>query len=351
MTQKVVMTLFRYPGIPSSEEAYQKLGATFHHTPCNGEDEIMAATRDCDVAITALQPYTRRVIENMERCRLISVIGIGYEGVDVQAATERGILVANVPDYCQEEVANHAIALLLACNRKLVPIIEAVRQGAWSSVEKPRIRYQIMPPLPRLSGQVLGIIGLGRIGRALVPRAKAFGLGIIGYDPYVSAAAMEEIGVEKVDLDSLLRESDYISLHTALTPENRCMIGKAELQKMKPTAYIINTARGGLIDEEALVQAIKDGVLAGAALDVTDPEPPHPDSPLLKLDRVILTAHTAQYSNEAVVDLRQGVEENVFGVLRGQLPPGLVNPQAKEAYRQRWPRLRVKPVSLLEPGT
>lgn len=343
MTQKVVMTLFRYPGIPSSEEAYHKLGATFQHIPCNSEEDILAATRDCDVAITALQPYTRRVIENMERCRLISVIGIGYEGVDVPAATERGILVANVPDYCQEEVANHAMALVLACNRKLMPIIEAVRQGAWNSLEKPRIRHQIMPPLPRLSGQVLGIIGLGRIGQALVPRAKAFGLGIIGYDPYVSAAAMEEIGVEKVDLETLLRESDYITLHTALTPENRRMLGKAELQKMKPTSYVINTARGGLIDEEALVQAIKDGVLAGAALDVTDPEPPRPDSPLLKLDRVILTAHTAQYSNEAIVDLRRGVEENVFSVLRDQMPPGLVNPQAKEGYRQRWPRLRTRP--------
>jgi D-3-phosphoglycerate dehydrogenase len=332
------MTLFRYPGLPSSEEAYQKVDATFHHIPCNNEEELMAATGDCDVAITAMQPYSRRVIENMERCRLITTIGIGYEGVDVQAATERGILVANVPDYCLEEVANHAMALILACNRKLVPIIQAVRQGAWDSPEKPKIRYNIMPPLPRLSGQVLGIIGLGRIGRTLVARAKAFGLGVIAYDPYVPAAAMEEMGVEPVDLDTLLRESDYISLHTALTPENRHMIGMEELQKMKPTAYIINTARGGLIDEVALVQALKDGVLAGAALDVTDPEPPPQDSPLLKLDRVILTAHTAQYSNEAVMDLRQGVEENIFSVLRGHPPPGLINPQARETYLERWPR-------------
>lgn len=338
MSQKVVMTLFRYPGIPSSEEAYQKLDATFHHIPCNGEEELMAATRDCDVAITALQPYTRRVIENMERCRLISVIGIGYEGVDVPVATQRGILVANVPDYCQEEVANHAMALLLACNRKLVPIIEAVRRGAWDSPEKPKIRYHIMPPLPRLSGQVLGIIGLGRIGQTVVSRAKAFGLGVIAYDPYVPTAAMEDMGVEPVDLDTLLRESDYISIHTALTPENRDMIGMEELQKMKPTAYLINTARGGLIDEGALVQALKDGVLAGAALDVTDPEPPPPDSPLLNLDRIILTAHTAQYSNEAVMELRERVEENVFSVLRGHLPPGLINPQAREAHLQRWPR-------------
>jgi D-3-phosphoglycerate dehydrogenase len=338
MSYKVVMTLFRYPGIPSSEEAYQKLGATFSHTPCNGEEEIMAATMDCDVAISAMQPYTRRVIENMQRCRLISVIGIGYEGVDIEAATERGILVANVPDYCQEEVANHAMALILACNRKLIPIVEAVRQGAWDTPEKPKIRYNIMPPLPRLSGQVLGIVGLGRIGQSLVPRAKAFGMGVIAFDPFVPDAAMEQMGVEKADMDSLLRESDYISLHTALTPQNRGMIGMEELQKMKPTAYLINTARGGLINESDLVQALKDGVLAGAALDVTDPEPPPPNSPLLQLDRLILTAHTAQYSNEAVVDLRQGVEENVFSVLRGHLPPGLLNPQAKDTYLERWPR-------------
>ncbi len=338
MSYKVVMTLFRYPGIPSSEEAYQKLGATFSHTPCNGEEEIMAATRDCDVVITAMQPYTRRVIENMQRCRLISVIGIGYDGVDIEAATERGILVSNVPDYCQEEVANHAMALILACNRKLIPIVEAVRQGAWDTPEKPKIRYNIMPPLPRLSGQVLGIVGLGRIGQSLVPRAKAFGMGVIAFDPFVPDAAMEQMGVEKVDMDSLLRESDYISLHTALTPQNRGMIDMEALQKMKPTAYIINTARGGLINEADLVQAVKDGVLAGAALDVTDPEPPPPSSPLLQLDRLILTAHTAQYSNEAVVDLRQSVEENVFSVLRGHLPPGLLNSQAKETYLERWPR-------------
>ncbi|MDP6782242.1 MAG: C-terminal binding protein [Dehalococcoidia bacterium] len=338
MSYKVVMTLFRYPGIPSSEEAYQKLGATFSHTPCNGEEEIMAATMDCDVAISAMQPYTRRVIENMQHCRLISVIGIGYEGVDIEAATERGILVANVPDYCQEEVANHAMALILACNRKLVPVVEAVRQGAWDTPEKPNIRYNIMPPLPRLSGQVLGIVGLGRIGQSLVPRAKAFGMGVIAFDPFVPDATMEQMGVEKADMDSLLRESDYISLHTALTSQNRGMIGMEELQKMKPTAYLINTARGSLINESDLVQALKDGVLAGAALDVTDPEPPPPDSPLLQLDCLILTAHTAQYSNEAVVDLRQGVEENVFSVLRGHLPPGLLNPQAKDTYLERWPR-------------
>ncbi len=338
MSNKVVMTLFRYPGIPSSEEAYQKLDATFHHIPCSSEEELIEATGDCDVAITAMQPYTHNVIGKMERCRLITTIGIGYEGVDVAAATERGILVANVPDYCLEEVANHAMTLLLACNRKLVPLVEAVRQGAWDTAEKPKIRYHIMPPLPRLSGQVLGIIGLGRIGRTLVSRAKAFGLGVIAYDPFVPTTAMEEMGVEPMDLDSLLRESDYISLHTSLTTENRAMIGMEEMQKMKPTAYLINTARGGLIDEEALVQALKDGVLAGAALDVTDPEPPPPDSPLLTMDRIVLTAHTAQYSNEAVADLRRGVEENIFSVLRGSPPPGLLNPQAREIYLQRWPR-------------
>ncbi|MDP6101532.1 MAG: C-terminal binding protein [Dehalococcoidia bacterium] len=300
----------------------------------------MAATKVCDVAITAMQPYTRRVIENMQHCRLISVIGIGYDGVDIEAATERGILVANVPDYCQEEVANHAMALILACNRKLIPIAQAVRQKAWSTPEKPEIRYNIMQKygLPRLSGQVLGIVGLGRIGQSLVPRAKAFGMGVIAFDPFVPDAAMEHMGVEKVDLDSLLRESDYVSLHTNLTLQNRGMIGMGELKKMKSTAYIINTARGGLINEADLAQAVKECVLAGAALDVTDPEPPPHNSPLLLLDRVIITAHTAQYSNEAVADLRRGVEENVFSVLRGHLPPGLLNPQAKETHLERWPR-------------
>jgi D-3-phosphoglycerate dehydrogenase len=336
MTYKVVLTLFRYPGLPRDVEGYKKLGAEFIKIPCNTEEDIITATRDADVVVTALQPYNKRVIQNLQKCRLISVIGIGYEGVDVAAATERGILVANVPGYCVDEVSDHAMALLLACNRKILKLDKAVREGRWDSLEKPYIRFNIMSPLYRLRGQTLGIIGLGRIGRALVPKAKAFGLNILAYDPFVPPSVGSELGVKMVNLEELLRKSDFVSLHAALTPDNRHILGLEQLIMMKPTAYLINTARGGLVDEEALIIALKQGYIAGAALDVTDPEPPNPDSPLLKMDNVIITPHTAFYSELSTQDLIKGIEENIFSVLRGQEPPGLVNPQAKERYRKRF---------------
>lgn len=333
---KVIMTAFRYPGLPRDAEAYRKLGAEFIHIPCQAEADLMAAIPGASIVITAMQPYTRSVLNQAKQLRLVSVIGIGYEGVDVEAATELGILVSNVPDYCQDEVSDHAMALILAASRKLVRVVDAVRAGHWDSLEKPKIRLGLMPPLPRLKGQTLGLVGFGRIARSIVPKAKAFGLKVIAHDPFVPREIAQELGVELVELARLLAESDFISLHAALTPQNYHLIGKDQIRKMKKNAYLINTARGGLIDEAALAEAIDQGAIAGAALDVTEPEPPKPDSPLMKSDRIILTAHTAQYSDEAIVDLRRGVEENVFSVLRGEWPRGLVNPQAKEKYARKW---------------
>jgi D-3-phosphoglycerate dehydrogenase len=338
MARKVIMTMFRYPGIPADEEAYRRLGAEFIHHPCATEEEIIAAAGDADAVITAMQSYSRGVIQQLTRLKLISVVGIGFEGIDVAAATEHGVLVANVPDYCQDEVSSHVLALILACNRKLVRLVDAVREGKWDSLEKPHIRHDIMPPLPRLRGQTLGLVGFGRIARALAPKAQGLGLKVLAYDPFSPQDSARELGVELVGLERLLRESDYVSVHAALTPENRRMLGEKEFEQMKPTAFLINTARGGLVDEEALCSALSRGQLAGAALDVTDPEPPRPDNPLLRMENVILTAHTAQFSDEAMADLRRGVEENIFSVLRGEWPRGLVNPEAKERYLQKWGR-------------
>ncbi|MDO8636187.1 MAG: C-terminal binding protein [Dehalococcoidia bacterium] len=333
---KVIMTAFRYPGLPRDLEAYKKLGAEFTHTPCQSETEIITAVKDASAVITVMQPFTRNVLEQAKTLRLVSVIGIGYEGVDVDAATELGILVSNVPDYCQDEVSDHTITLILACSRKLIRVVDAVRAGHWDSLEKPKIRLGLMPPLPRLKEQTLGLVGFGRIARSVAPKAKAFGMRVIAHDPFVPQAVVQGLGVELVDIDKLLTEADFISLHAALTPQNYHLINKERLLKMKKNAYVINTARGGLIDEAALVEAIEKGVIAGAALDVTEPEPPKPDSPLFKTNKIILSAHTAQYSDEAINDLRRGVEENVFSVLRGEWPRGLVNPQAKEKYARRW---------------
>ncbi|MEE8472287.1 MAG: C-terminal binding protein [Dehalococcoidia bacterium] len=336
MPRKVVMTMFRYPGIPADEDAYLKLGAGFAHQPCATEDEIVAAAGEAEAVITAMQPYSRGVIQRLPSLRLISVVGIGFEGVDVAAATEHGVLVANVPDYCQDEVSSHVLALILACNRKLIRIVDAVREGKWDSLEKPRIRHDIMPPLPRLRGQTLGLVGFGRIARTLTPKAQALGLRVLAHDPFVPRDTARDLGVELMELGELLGESDYVSVHAAQSADNMKLLGQKQFEQMKPTAFLINTARGGLVDEDALCAALSAGRIAGAALDVTDPEPPIPGSPLLDMENVILTAHTAQFSDEAMADLRRGVEENVFSVLRGEWPRGLVNPEARERYSQKW---------------
>ena len=333
----VVTTPVDYPGIPYyGEETYRELDARLEKKVCRGEDELLEAARDADAVITGGEPYSRRVIEGLEMCRVISNIGIGYDGVDVEAATERGICVANVPDYCLEEMADHTMGLLLACARKLVRLDKAVKAGKWDTQAKVTIRSEVMQPTFRLRGQTLGLIGLGRIPRSVVPRAKAFALNVIAYDPYIPAEVAEGVGVEMVEMDRLLRESDYISLHAALTAENRGMMNAEVFARMKPTAYFINTARGGLVDEEALYDALSRGVIAGAGLDVMEPEPPSLDNPLLHLDNVIVTAHSANYSQESAVELRRRPEEEVFRVLRGEWPYGFVNPQVKDNFVSRW---------------
>jgi D-3-phosphoglycerate dehydrogenase len=341
MDFKVVMTV-EFPGIPPDEDIFRLQGAKFSKIPCRSEEEIIAAAHDADAIITiaTVQSFPRKVIEKLDRCRIISSIGIGYEGIEVGAATDHGIMVVNTPDYCLEEVSDHAMALILACARKLLPQDQAVRAGKWNSLERPDIRFKIWPPMSRLKGQTLGLIGFGRIPRTLVPKAKGFGLKIMAYDPYVSTNIAKDLEVELVDLTYLLQHSDFISIHAALTPETKHMLGLEQFKQMKPTAYLINTARGGIIDEQALYQALSQGYIAGAGLDVLDPEPPPHDNPLFKLSNVIITAHAAHYSDQSVLELRRRPVEEIIRVLKGEWPLGLVNPEVKEAYLRKWKNLR-----------
>lgn len=337
MEFKVVMTI-EFPGIPPDEDVFNQLRAIFTKIPCHSEEEIIAAAHDADAVITiaTVQSFPRKVIEKLSKCRIISSVGIGYEGIEVKAATDHGILVVNTPDYCLEEVSDHTMALILACARKLLPQDQAVRAGKWNSLERPEIRFKIWPPMSRLRGQALGLIGFGRIPRTLVPKAKGFGLRVIAYDPYVPSSIAEAQGVGLVDLSDLLRQSDYLSIHAALTPETRHLLGLEQFKQMKPTAYLINTARGGIVDEQALYLALSQGHIAGAGLDVLDPEPPQPDNPLLKLDNVVITAHAAHYSDQSVIELRRRPVEEVIRVLKGEWPLGLVNPEVKEIYLSKW---------------
>jgi len=258
-----------------------------------------------------------RTIPQLRRCRGIIRAGIGYDTVDVAAATAAGILVANVPNYCVEEVADHALALLLACQRNLGRQDRAIRAGVW--------RRDLVKPARRLRGQTLGLIAFGRVARVLAEKAKGLGVRLVAYDPLVPASLIEQYGATPATLDDLLRQSDLISVHAPLNDQTRHLLGAREFALIKPGAIVVNTARGPVIDEKALARALQDGRLWGAGLDVFEQEPLPADSPLLAMDNVILTPHTAAYSEGAVDDLYRGACEAALDILRGRRPAGAIN--------------------------
>ncbi len=332
MTWKVVRTI---PGIKLDEEEFRKIGAKYFERPCDTEDEIINAARDADVLLTQLQPYTRTVIGKLKRCRLIHNVGTGCEGIDIKAASDYGIIVSFPGNYCMEEVAEHTMALILACARKILRSDRAVREGKWVSLKKPEIR-KIWPPMFQLKGQTLGIIGLGRVGRLVVPKAKGFEMTVIAYDPYLPAHIFEEVGVKLVDIEQLLRESDFVSVNSALTEDNQALLGLKEFKKMKPTAYLINTARADIVDENALITALECSYIAGAGLDLIKGEYVPLTHPLLKFDNVILTAHSAFYSEQSNYEIKRRLYDAVARVIRGEWPEWLLNPEVKESYLQKW---------------
>jgi len=302
------------------------------------ETEIIAAAGDADAVIAQVsyQAVTRKVLSNLKNCKLITSVGIGYESLDVDAATEFGIMAANVPDANIEDVSDHTMGLILACTRRIVQLNDVVKTGGWTSVASPEIIGTVWPNLSRLRGQTLGLIAFGRIPRALVPKARGFGLRILVCDPYLSADIIRKFEVEQVDMDQLLSESDIVSIHTPLTPETRHILGLKQLKKMKPTACLINTARGGVVDHKALYTALTRGYIAAAAFDVTEPEPIPADSPLLKLSNFIVTAHSAGLSPQALSEMQRRPGEEIIRVVRSGWPVGLLNPEVKVKYRKKW---------------
>jgi D-3-phosphoglycerate dehydrogenase len=269
---------------------------------------------DCDAIMTNWAKVPESVIASAPKCRIVCRLGIGLDNIDVAAATRRNIPVTNVPDYCLIEVAEHALALMLALSRKVAFYHHETKQG--------RYVLQAGPVLRRIEGQTLGIVGLGNIGRKLAEKAAPLGLRILA-----TTRSRRQLlpGVQPVDLDELLTESDYVSLHLPLTPETKNRISVAELARMKPSAYLINTARGGLIDTTALARALAEGRLAGAALDVQDPEPPDLTQPPYNDPRVIVTPHAAFVSQESLANLRERVARQVVDRLQGRRPENVVN--------------------------
>ena len=343
MPYRIVMTMKHVGG--DKEEA-RKIGAELFIIPCYTEEEVIAATHDADAVITGLEcpvPYTRKVISELEKCKIIHNIGAGYERIDVPAATDYGICVSYPADYCAEEVAEHSMALLLSCARRIPRLDRAVRQGGWAFVAK-REKTSMWMPIFRIAEQTLGIIGFGRVGRLIVPKAKGFGLRVIAYDRYVPPAVFEQSGVEPVTFDEVLRESDYIVASAALTDETYHLVGVEQFKKMKPTAYFINCARAEIADEDALYTALAEGYLAGAGLDVVKGEAISLDHPLLKLENVIITGHSAWYSERSVAEIKSRPYINIGLVFRGEWPRWFVNPEVKERFLKRWGKAPGAPV-------
>ncbi|MHB1295364.1 MAG: C-terminal binding protein [Anaerolineae bacterium] len=304
-------------------ETLKSLGAEVLQYDDVYSPEATAALKTADALMVTVQKVSAEMMDAMPNMRIISRVGTGLDAIDIPAATARGIQVTNVPDYSIDEVSTHAMALLLAHARELPGMIATTRAGAWG-------RNRI-GSIKRLTGQRLGILGFGRIGRTTAAKALGFGLEVVACDPYVDDAGMQAVGVKKVDWDTLLETSDYVCLHTALTDGTRKILNADAFARMKPTAFLINTARGGLIDEDALLEAVRSGKIAGAGLDVLTVEPAPADHPFLKEDRIWVTPHLACYSQEADVDVRVRGAEEVLRVLTGQAPRCPVNKPAPRA--------------------
>jgi D-3-phosphoglycerate dehydrogenase len=309
------------PGGDYDEERtwVESAGAEFRPTNAHDEEALIANLREADVVVVSAAPITRRVMEATPRCRCVVRYGVGVDNVEVDAATDLGVVVANVVDFCTEEVANHALLLLLACAKRLLPLDADLRAGHW--------RRTPLAGMPPVWGQTLGVIGLGNIGRSLVRKALALQMTVLGYDPYIQPQTLD--GVRLVGLRELVEQSDFVSICAPLTTETRHLIGAAELALMKPGAILINTARGPLVDEAALVEALRSGRIAAAGLDVFEEEPLLADSPLLGLANVVLTPHTAGMSQASVQRVKTEVGRAAVAVLSGRWPKSVVNPNVR----------------------
>ena len=307
-----------FPNLDPARQVLSSIGAELRMADSPTPEGIVAAAASSDALLVTYAKITAEMIQKMPKCRVISRFGIGVDNVDIPTATAAGIVVTKVPDYCIDEVSDHAMALLLAVVRKIPSSSARTHGGRWE--------MKAVVPIHRLRGSVLGLAGFGRIPQLVAPKAQAFGMEVIAYDPFVPEDVFKEAGVERVDLAPLIATSDYISIHTPLTPETKHLFNRETFNQMKRGAYIVNTARGPIIDEAALADALDSGQIAGAALDVMAQEPP-PPSPLFGRDNVIITPHTSFYSEESLVELQVKAAQEVVSVLSGKTPRNPVNPE------------------------
>ena len=315
---KVVVTDDRYGSYKEENEVLSELGIEVEVHNFKDKTEAKRVLKKADAVLVNLFPMTKEIILSMDNCKVINRYGVGYDNVDVKAATEKGIWISRVPDYSMEDTSDHALAHLFNCVRKITYRDRMIREGKWDL-------HKDWPSF-RIAGKTLGLIGFGNISKTLFSKVSGFGLGsILVYDPYVDDTAIIKAGGTPVPLEELLKESDYISIHAPLTEETEGMIGSSEFRLMKNSAVIINTSRGPIIDEDALYSALKEREIAAAGIDVYKTEPLPEASPLRSLDNITFTDHAGWYSEESIVELKTKAARNILEVLKGNKPVYPVN--------------------------
>lgn len=316
--RRVLLTDYAWPDLDIEKAILREADAELIVAEQKDSQSLARLAADCDAIMTNWAKVTEEVVSAAAKCKIIARLGIGLDNIDVATATKRGIIVTNVPDYCVIEVAEHALASILSLSRKVAFYHHETMSG--------RYNLQLGPQLRRIEGQTLGIVGLGNIGRRLAEKAVGLGMRVVTTGRTRKTHQELPAGVTWCEMDELLRRSDYVSLHVPLTAETKGMIGAGELALMKPSAYVINTSRGGLIDHAALAAALSKGKLAGAALDVQDPEPPDLARPPYNDPRVIVTPHAAFVSLESLENLRTRTARQVAACLQGRIPENVTNP-------------------------
>jgi D-3-phosphoglycerate dehydrogenase len=313
-----------FPNLDPAKRVLSEIGAELKLAADPSPESVMKVAADADAVLVTYAKINGDMIRQMKKVRIISRFGIGVDNVDLDAATQKGIVVTKVPDYCIDEVSDHAMALLLTAVRKIPLANDQVHAGTW--------KMPNVVPIHRLRGSVLGLVGFGRIPQLVAPKAIAFGMHVVAVDPYVPPEGFSKLGVERVEFAELLKMSDYVSIHSPLTPETKGLFNADVFRQMKKGSYIINTARGPVIDEAALAAAIDSGHIAGAALDVMTNEPPV-NSPLIGKRNVIITPHTSFYSEESLVDLQTKASQEVANVLTDKPPLNPVNPDVLQSTK------------------
>lgn len=327
MPYKVLITDYAWPTLNIEMRVLGQVGAELLVPQTDSVEDAIALAPQADAILVNWNRCPARVIAAASKCLVIVRYGVGVDNIDIEEATRQGIIVCNVPDYCMDEVSNEAMAMLLAGARRLFLYDRAIRSQVWG--------VKVGMPFPRLRGLTVGIIGFGRIGKAVAAKAQPFGLRVLAYDPYIDQEEITARGCIPADFDTLLRESDFVTLHVPLTPETNGMINERALRLMKPTAWLINTARGPVVDIKALYRVMKEGHLAGAGLDVLPQEPPDWSDPIFTLENIIFTPHSAFYSEGSLAELLEKAATRVVEALSGQLPKFIVNPEVLDRPNYR----------------